>query len=286
MKFKELFYMIGLKPKVRHFGFDIVEIEFGDNQKCHWALWRNPKCKDSLPRIQDYKILKLFLKPGDFAIDLGAHVGDTTLSMGLCVGAKGLVLALEPNPSVYSILEANSKLNQDITNIIPINAAAMKYDGNYVFQYNDPSLMNGGLQDGISRFKHASFFKVEVKGVNLNQLLMKEYKGQLTNLKFIKTDLEGGDYIAFLTIQDIVKKYMPVIQSEINGVMSTIIRDNYIRHLKSLNYSVFSLESENLESIQELTQEMIDSDETFDIFAIPPFLINNFKNQNNIKYSL
>lgn len=277
MKFKELLYMFGLKPKVKYFGFEVVEVEFGDNQSCQWALWKNPKCQDSLPRIQDYPILKLFLNEGDFAIDIGAHIGDTTLSMGLCVGSGGLVLALEPNPSTYTILEANSKLNKDSTNIVPINAAAMNHDGRYIFQYNDPSLMNGGFQDGISRFRHASFFKVDVKGVDLYQLLMREYKDQLSNLKFIKTDLEGSDYIAFLNIQEIVKKHMPVIQSEINGVMSTNIRNKYIQTLKSLNYHIFSLSSEMLESIQVLTQEMIDSDETFDIFAIPPNLINNFK---------
>tara|TARA_B110000008_G_C16912627_1_gene541341 strand:+ start:173 stop:1042 length:870 start_codon:yes stop_codon:yes gene_type:complete len=277
MKFKELFYMFGLKPKVKSFGFDIVDIGFGDNQTCQWALWKNPKCKDTLPRTKDYPVLKLFLKSGDFAIDIGANIGDTSLCMGLCVGSQGLVLALEPNPKTYAILKANTKLNQDMTNIVPVNRAAMDYDGNYVFHYNEPSLMNGGFQQGISRFKHASFFKVDVIGVNLYQLLMRDFKDQLSNLKFIKTDLEGSDYRVFLTIQNIVKQYMPVIQSEINGVMSKTIRNNYIKNLKSLNYYVFSLRSEILESIQELTQEMIDSDETFDIFAIPPALIKNFK---------
>lgn len=277
MKFKELLYMFGLKPKVKKFGFEVVDINFGENQTCQWALWKNPKCKDTLPRIQDLKVLKLFLKSGDFAIDLGAHIGDTTLSMGLCVGKKGIVLALEPNPFTYSILEANSNLNQDITNIVALNAAAMDYDGSFVFQYNDPSLMNGGFQEGISKLKHASFFKVDVIGINLYQLLMRDYKDQLSNLKFIKTDLEGSDYKVFLNIQDIVKKHMPVIQSEINGVMSKTIRNNYIQNLKSLNYHVFSLSSEMLESLQDLTQEMIDSDATFDILAIPPVLIKIFR---------
>ena len=103
------------------------------------------------------------------------------------------------------------------------------------------------------------------------------YKEKLNNLKFIKTDLEGGDYTAFLTIKDIVKKHMPVIQSEINGVMSTSTRNNYVQNLKELNYHVFSLSSETLESIQDLTQEMIDSEETFDIIAILPAMIENFK---------
>ena len=284
MKFKEWFYMFGIKPKVKSFGYDIVDIEFDHNKTCQWALWKNPKCDHTLPRIKDYSVLKLFLKSGDFAIDLGAHIGDTTLSMGLCAGKEGAVLALEPNPATYKILEANSKLNQDITNIIPVNAAAMDRDGHYVFQYNDPSLMNGGYQKGISRFTHASFFNVDVIGVNLSQLLMKDYKEKLNNLKFIKTDLEGGDFTAFLTIKEIIKKYMPVIQSEINGVMSSSTRNNYVQKLKDLNYEVFSLKNEHLESIQELTQERIDSEETFDIFAIPPSLNEKLKNSMHLEF--
>ena len=280
MKIKEWFYMIGLKPKIKSFGFDIVNLRVDDDNSCEWALWRNPKNHNSLPRLKDYSVLKLFLKSGDFAIDLGAHVGDTTLSMGLCVGKDGLVLALEPNPATYNILKANSKLNQDKTNIVPLNLAAMEHDGSYVFQYNEPSLMNGGYQKGISRFKHASFFNVNVEGVNLANILNRDYRENLNNLKFIKTDLEGSDFSIFLTIIDIIKKHMPVIQSEINGIMSQTIRRKYIQTLKELNYILFSLRSDTLDSIQELTQEIIDSNKTFDIIAIPPSLIDNFKELN------
>jgi FkbM family methyltransferase len=276
MKLKELFYMFGFKPKIKIFGFDIVDVSFGDNQKCQWALWKNPKSKHSMPRISDYSVLKLFLEPGDFAIDLGAHVGDTALSMGLCVGKEGLVLALEPNHATYKILEANSKLNQETTNIVPLNLAAMSDDGCYIFQYNEPSLMNGGYQKGISRFKHASFFYVNVEGVNLFDLLNRSYKDELSNLKFIKTDLEGSDFNVFINIKDIVVKYMPVIQSEINGLMPASIRNSYIQNLKSLNYNVLCLNSESLDSMGELTQEMINSKKTFDIFAIPPSIVEKF----------
>jgi FkbM family methyltransferase len=277
MKFKELLYMLGLKPKIKSFGFDVVDIEYDVNKACKWALWKNPKCR-MLPRIKDYDILKLFLEAGDFVIDLGAHVGDTTLPMSLCVGREGLTLALEPNPTTYKILRANSQMNQTLTNIVSINAASMPEDGNYVFQYNESSLMNGGYQKGISKFKHASFYKVDVKGINLSQLLMRDYSDKLKNLKFIKTDLEGGDYAAFLTVKDVVKKYTPVIQSEINGVMPRLIRNDYIKDLKALGYHVFSLNDETLDSMQNLTQKMIDSKDTFDIFAIPNNMVEKFKN--------
>ena len=116
MKFKELFFMAGIKPKVKSFGYDIVDVEYDHGKKCKWALWKNPR-DQVLPRIQDYDFLRLFLNPGDLAIDLGAHVGDTTLSMALCTGKQGCAIALEPNPTTYKILAANADLNKSITNI-------------------------------------------------------------------------------------------------------------------------------------------------------------------------
>ena len=88
MKFKELFYMFGLKPKVKSFGLDVMSINYSDNQTCEWALWKNPKCP-ALPRIKDFDILALFLEPGDFAIDLGAHVGDTLYLCPCVLARKG-----------------------------------------------------------------------------------------------------------------------------------------------------------------------------------------------------
>ena len=239
MKLKEIFYMLGIRPKIKKFDCDIININFSTNEMIQWAKWKNPRCRE-LPRLEeDYEILKKFIQPGDLTIDIGAHVGDTTLPPALVTGTSGLVIALEPNPATFAVLETNSKLNKERTNIIPINAAAMPEDGDFVFQYNDPSLINGGYQKGISIFKHASFFKINVKGVNLGSLLKREYNDRLKHLSFIKTDLEGGDYQAFLTLKEIISEYMPVIQSEINGVMRRETRRNYIKSLNNLGYDIY-----------------------------------------------
>lgn len=276
MKLKEIFYMLGIRPKIKKFDCDIININFSTNEMIQWAKWKNPRCRE-LPRLEDYEILKKFIQPGDLTIDIGAHVGDTTLPPALVTGTSGLVIALEPNPATFAVLETNSKLNKERTNIIPINAAAMPEDGDFVFQYNDPSLINGGYQKGISIFKHASFFKINVKGVNLGSLLKREYNDRLKHLSFIKTDLEGGDYQAFLTLKEIISEYMPVIQSEINGVMRRETRRNYIKSLNNLGYDIYALKGYSINDLLSLDQSMIDSKETFDIFAVPPRFRDIFK---------
>ena len=51
--------------------------------------------------------------PGDAAIDIGAHTGDTALPVALAVGPQGAVFALEPNPFTYKVLIANAGLNRE-----------------------------------------------------------------------------------------------------------------------------------------------------------------------------
>jgi len=62
--------------------------------------------------------------------------------------------------------------------------------------------------------------------------------------------------------------------------MSRSIRGDYINELKAIGYRVFSLNGEMLDSLQTLTQAMIDSKDTFDIFAIPTNMVEKFKDLN------
>ena len=275
MKLKEKFYMIGIRPKIKKFGHEIIDLDLDKNTSIQWAWWKNPRAR-VLPRLKDYNTLKKFINPGDLVIDLGAHVGDTTLPQALAAGKDGLSIALEPNPATFNVLDANSALNKDKTNIIAINAAAMPNDGEFIFQYNDPSLVNGGYQKGISIFRHASFFKITVKGINLSDYLIDNYPDRLNRFTFLKTDLEGGDYQAFLTLKEIIKSQMPIIQSEINGVMTIETRNSYIDDLESMQYKVYRLKGATIDELEALTPSMVNSDSTFDIFAIPPHKTNRF----------
>jgi FkbM family methyltransferase len=51
------------------------------------------------------EILARFVEPGDVAIDAGANVGYMTLLMSVAAGPEGRVLAFEPHPELFKILE-------------------------------------------------------------------------------------------------------------------------------------------------------------------------------------
>ena len=53
-----------------------------------------------------------FLRPGDVAVDVGAHIGYFATVFANAVGAEGAVYAFEPDPDNFVILERNKALNR------------------------------------------------------------------------------------------------------------------------------------------------------------------------------
>ncbi len=86
--------------------------------KSQFARWQHPGERPKVVTQQSIDALRAFLREGDVAIDIGAHTGDSTLPIALAVGARGLVLALEPNPYVFKVLEVNAALNPGKTRVI------------------------------------------------------------------------------------------------------------------------------------------------------------------------
>src|SRR2546428_685326 len=135
LKAKEFMYLLGLKPKPKTFGFVIEAHDLPREGRIEVARWLHPGAYPIAPLQVQAAVdqLRRFLRPGDVAIDIGAHTGDTTIPIALAVGATGRVLGLEPNPYVFPVLERNASLNPAKTSILPLNFAAMRTDGLYDF---------------------------------------------------------------------------------------------------------------------------------------------------------
>lgn len=158
--------------------------------------------------------LRAFLKPGDVAIDIGAHTGDTSIPMALAVGLKGAVFAVEPNLYVYKVLLANSALNRTKTNIFPLNIAATPEDGSFDFEYSDAGFCNGGFHAGIDPWKHTHFFKLKVTGRNLPRFLESKFPEEAKRLRFIKIDTEGFDRAVASSLRNMIIEQKPYLKTE------------------------------------------------------------------------
>ncbi|NTV84109.1 MAG: FkbM family methyltransferase, partial [Bacteroidales bacterium] len=160
----------------------------------------------------------------------------------LAVGSKGTVLALEPNPHVYTILQKNSELNPNLTRIIPLCFAATDHDGEFEFNYSDASYCNGGFFQSLKNQKHGHSYILKVQGKNLEAYLRKEYAAILPGLCLIKVDAEGYDKEILKSLKPLLTEFRPNIISECNKNLTAEERADLFEVLNSLDYSIKKLE--------------------------------------------
>ena len=240
--------------KQNHWIRKIDKIEVRDDQDYYgqfiYAEWNHPYertrdwAKDSLYLIKTERWGEYIL-PGTIAIDIGAHTGDTALPMALLTGSTGMVLAFEPNPHVYKVLEVNQSLNKDEMNIEIFDAAIMANEGIYDFTYGDSECCNGGYDDLLEwNATNPDVTVIPVKGVNLVTFLQsrfgQEYEKLLKRLSFIKIDCEGYDKEVIKTLKPIIDVAKPALFVEWFINFDQDQTDDLFQSIHNLGYSCYN----------------------------------------------
>ncbi len=269
MKVREIFYLLGFRPAPRTYGFEVSAFDLPRDGRVEYARWLHPRETAKTFAQENVEQLREFLSPGDVAIDIGAHTGDSAIPMALTVGKSGAVLALEPNPYVFSVLQKNSQLNSEKATIIPLPFAATPEDGEYQFEYSDAGFCNGGLHENVSRWKHGLAFKLKVKGKNLAAYLAKEYPHLLPRIRYIKVDAEGYDLTVLSTLADLIARYRPFIRAEVFKWTSRPQRERLIHFLAAAGYTVWRVENEANYRGKALGTDDVMERAHYDIFGVP-----------------
>ena len=241
MKLRELLYGLGLRPRVREYGYQIESCELG-GATLRYARWLHPKAEPRLPDDRDLALARSLLGVGDTAIDIGAHAGDTTIPMAVAVGATGTVFAFEPNPYVFKVLAVNAQLNHGRLRVVAYPFAAMERDGEAEFAYGDPGFCNGGFEGGRRPWQMRAFFRVKVQGRDIAALLRREHPQALARLRHVKIDTEGHDFAVFRSIRGLLAPTRPSLRTEINRFMPAQERIAYVRALRDAGYTPYRLD--------------------------------------------
>lgn len=269
MKLKTLFHMLGFKPKPREYGFEIHSFDFEQEGHVEYAQWLHPAETRKTFTQAEIDYLRSFIDPGDVAIDVGAHTGDTTLPIALATGPTGTVLALEPNPYVFRVLAENAKLNKGKTRIVPLPFAATPEDGPIEFEYSDPGFCNGGRHEGISPWRHAHPFKLTVEGRNLQNYLRAEHSDLIDRLRFIKTDAEGFDTQVLRSLSGIIEETRPYIKAEVYKYTNEFQRLEFYRLLANLGYKLHKTECETNYLGDSVDAGNLMNWRHYDVFCVP-----------------
>ena len=232
--------------------------------------WENPLVEPKEISLNHIHFFKKFINEGDLVIDIGAYIGHMTTEMSLAAGKKGITLAFDPNPFVFEILIENSKLNRDLTNIHAFNYAISEQEEEFYYNSSEASFNNGGISKEKNS-RHGKFaLQTKIKGVRLEEFLLKSYSDSISGLRLIKIDTEGYDREIIKSISGLLNKYKPVVITECFGKSTTIERYEHFDLLKSKGYSLYYISDfdVNAKIIPIVKKEDMLLWKHFDLYAI------------------
>jgi FkbM family methyltransferase len=201
-------------------------------------------------------LLDRWLSPGANCIDVGANAGLISLLMAKRVSPQGRVFSFEPSPLFYSRLQKNIQLNPGYSKIIQTFNVGLSDRPGSLNWIEDPEQPGNGLLVSPDR---GGGIPVTVSTLDS---VLKEL--QITDLSFVKIDVEGMEYEVLKGGFETWQKHRPIIIFEtLPSTQSTRdfpVFDQIGKVFKALNYSCYAIDaSGNLvePSQRELTHNSV-----------------------------
>jgi FkbM family methyltransferase len=155
--------------------------------------------------------IRRLVNVGDCCIDVGANLGYYTISLANWVGPRGLVVAFEPFPGNFAILEKNVHLNH-LHNVTLEPSALSNCSGSVQLIY--------GVEDQFSPTPSVGGYAVEGDRVSVNvpSCRLDDYAAGLGKApNFIKIDVEGAELAVLEGARRTLAVVMPILLVEIHS---------------------------------------------------------------------
>lgn len=148
------------------------------------------------------------VREGDTFVDVGANIG--YFSMLAAQQKAGKVLAIEPAPKIYDMLNMNVKHNMFDNVIETFNLALSGKSGTlrFVSSLGPKSHLEYTVDN-----EHKGLPAIKVKVTTLDDLLRD--KKEIRKIDFIKVDIEGAEYDFLLGADKTIEIFKPMILMEI-----------------------------------------------------------------------
>ena len=194
--------------------------------------------------FREEPIISKFCKPGMIVFDVGANIGEWTLTMANGVGAQGRVYSFEPTPFLFDALNKTVVANQfNQVIVFPYALSDKSKTMDFYIQYDENELLDSRLSrlDSPADFKEwitdgEKAKKIQVKTITLDEFAVKE---KLERLDFIKIDAEGYESAIVEGGLTVLKKFRPNLILECGGVYdSEEKRKRMVTRLRELDYSL------------------------------------------------
>ncbi len=188
---------------------------------------------------QDIYFLKKIIRPGDYCVDIGAHLGYFTLELSRLTGKSGKVFAIEPMSAFHNTLAR--LLQQKRSANVTLYKVALGGNGEYV----EMGIPKVGT---VKRFAHA---RVMESSPTLDYIESEKVKnesgdnlfGSLPRLDYIKCDVEGLEFQVFASFTQTLQKHHPILLCEL---FEREQRIKLFELLRPFGYKAYVLEQEKL----------------------------------------
>jgi len=175
------------------------------------------------------------LKPGDVALDVGAHIGFFTMHMADQVGASGRVYAFEPFGPNADLLERSIAENRFGDRVAFRRAAVGAATGAATLTFPVETLNSGGaylLRTGTVPL--AGNRTREVPLVAIDALDLRR------PVRFVKMDVEGAEPLVVRGAARVLREDRPTILSELHPIQldraSGTTADAFLAEMRALGY--------------------------------------------------
>ncbi|WP_298876521.1 FkbM family methyltransferase [uncultured Bradyrhizobium sp.] len=175
-------------------------------------------------KLQIKTLMKLRLS-GASVLDVGANKGIYCYWLTQAVGGTGRVLAVEPQPEMFAGIEQLTR-RFGWTNLQALNFCLSDTEGTSILSRERVGDGSASLEQMRHRGEDE---KLVVKTIRLDDI-----SHALSNLKYIKCDVEGHELKVFLGGERTIRQHRPIVQFE-----STVGDDNTFRifdFFRSLGY--------------------------------------------------
>lgn len=168
----------------------------------------NDTIKNTLRNRQPWEwnnklIIEAYAKDGSVALDIGSHIGTHTVTMSQSVGPQGMVFAFEPNRKIHRELCLNMSINR-CANVNPLRCAIGKEKGLIQVVCSHPQNEGGS-------------YVIKESGGSNTATMIRLDDLQLTNISFIKIDVENMEADVIEGAIETINRCRPVMLIEIQG---------------------------------------------------------------------
>lgn len=170
-------------------------------------------------------LLGTLIKPGDTVIDVGAYIGTHTVAFSKMVGPSGHVMAFEPQPRIFKMLEANLEANQASNVMMCRQAAGERVRSNILIADLPPD--NVGFNFGAVPLSGPAAHGITTQIVTVDSLNLSP--------SVIKIDVEGMEPEVIAGAHETIKRCQPILYLENNGDDSAKVATA----LEAINYRAY-----------------------------------------------